>query len=108
MGHVQQHMGSRLRSYKAKCRGLRLSDDKTVGGKGRLTDKSIDKIQNFNGPCIRNYVGDVDEMKKAIWAIFGHMICNDNLILKGKDSCCKYWSDNKNDDESIWPPGNIR
>ena len=108
VGHVQKRMGSRLRSYKTKCRGLRLSDGKTVGGKGRLTDKTIDKIQNFYGQCIRNYVGDLDGMKEAIWAIFGHMICNDNLTLEeqhnlcpnGKDSWCKYWSDNKNYDES--------
>ena len=108
VGHVQKRMGSRLRSYKTKCRRLQLSDGKTVGGKGRLTNKTIDKIQNFYGQCIRNYVGDLDGMKEAIWAIFGHMICNDNLTLeeqhnlcpKGKDSWCKYWSDNKNYDES--------
>ena len=104
VGHVQKRMGSRMRNYKTKSRGLKLSDGKTVGGKGRLTDKAIDKIQNFYGQCIRNYVGDLEGMKDGVWAIFGHMICNDDLTLeeqhnlcpKGKDSWCKYWSDNKN------------
>ena len=101
-------MASRLRSYKTKCRGLRLSDGKTVGGKGRLTDKTIDKVQNLYGQCVRNYVGDLDGMKEAIWIIFGHMICNGNITLeeqhnvcpKGKDSSCKYWFVNTNYDES--------
>jgi len=54
VGHVQKRMGTRLRTYKKKMRGLKLSDEKTVGGGGRLTDKSIDKMQNFYGQCIRN------------------------------------------------------
>ena len=44
VGHVQKRLGSGLRELKRKQRGTKLSDGKVIGGKGRLTDKIIDKI----------------------------------------------------------------
>ena len=46
MDHVQKPMGYGLREYKRKKRGIKLPDGKTAGGKGKLTDVIIDKIQN--------------------------------------------------------------
>ena len=69
VGHVQKRMGTRLRDYKKRMRGRKLSDGKGVGGAGRLTDKIIDKIQNFYGQGIRNSNGDKESMKESIWAI---------------------------------------
>lgn len=49
VGHVQKRMGSRLRKLKAKKSKHVLSDGKTVGGKGRLTDAVINEIQIYYG-----------------------------------------------------------
>jgi len=83
-----------------KTRGLKLSDGKTVGGGGRLTDKRIDKMQNFYGQCIRNNVGNKEGMVNDIWAIFKHMIIDETKTLeeqhsncpKDENSWCKFWS----------------
>ena len=66
VGHVQKRMGSRLRNYK-NCHGKKLPDGKSVGSKGRLTDKMIDKMQTFYGQSIRNTIGDLEDMKNSIW-----------------------------------------
>ena len=100
VGHVQKRMGSRLREYKRKMQRQKLSDGLGVGGIGRLTDKQIDKIQNFYGQCIRNHIGDSSGMKDSIWAIYCHMIKDSEnslqeqhrLCPKGSDSWCKFWS----------------
>ena len=39
VGHVQKRLGTALRKYKSDMNGKKLSDEKTVGGKNRLTDK---------------------------------------------------------------------
>ena len=39
VGHVKKRVGSRLRTLKKKEKGL--------GGKGKLTKKKIDKLQNY-------------------------------------------------------------
>ena len=98
VGHVQKRMGSRLRNYK-NCHGKKLPDGKSVGSKGRLTDKMIDKMQNFYGQSIRNTIGDLEDMKNSIWAIFGPMICDKHSSLEDQqalcprdaDTWCKYW-----------------
>ncbi|GFV81995.1 uncharacterized protein TNCV_3151931 [Trichonephila clavipes] len=53
VGHVQKRMGSRLRKLKALWGGKKLSDGKTIGGKGRLTDAIISKWTTFYGNAIR-------------------------------------------------------
>lgn len=45
VGHVQKRMGSRLRRLIQKSKGQKLSDDKRLSGKNRLTDAVIYKIQ---------------------------------------------------------------
>ena len=50
-----------------------LSDGKTLGGKGLLTDKIINKLQNYVGIAIGQCAGKtVFEMKKAIGAVLFH------------------------------------
>ncbi|GFT53314.1 hypothetical protein TNCV_4234041 [Trichonephila clavipes] len=48
VGHVQKRMGSGLRKLKALWGEKKLSDGKTIGGKGRLTDAIISKLRTFN------------------------------------------------------------
>ena len=101
VGHVQKRLGSGLREYKRKNRGVKLSDGKVASGKGRLTDNICDKMQNYFGTAIRENVGNKDGMKKAVWAIYKHVIRNDNESLekqhdfcpKSKDTWCKFWKE---------------
>lgn len=69
VGHIQKRMGTRLRKLKQtqKC-----SDGKSVGGKGRLTDKLIDKLTVFYGNAIREHKDSLSDMRKAIWAVYFH------------------------------------
>ncbi|GFY17543.1 uncharacterized protein TNCV_3518981 [Trichonephila clavipes] len=71
VGHVQKRMGTRLRKLKLVYSKKKLSDGKTIGGKGRLTDSLIDKLAHFYGNAIRCNSTSVKEMRKAIWAVFG-------------------------------------
>ena len=59
IGHIQKRMGTALRKLKETHRGERLSDGKTIGGKGRLTDQLINTLQNYYGDAIRRNKGDV-------------------------------------------------
>jgi len=96
VGHVQKRVGSRLRSLKAKDK-VRLKDGKTLGGKGRLTDKMINKLQNYFGLAIRQNTGNtVYQLKKAIGAVLFH--CSEapdsdtrhQMCPRTADSWCKY------------------
>ena len=108
VGHIQKRLGSGLREYKRKKRGEKLSDGKPVGGKGRVTDKVVDKMQNYFGEAIRNNAGNKELMTKAVWAIYHHMICNDSISLKeqhsfcpkGPSSWCTFWRDPSSYDSS--------
>ena len=64
VGHIQKRMGTALK-------GMKLNDGKTIGGKGRLADVIIDKIQNFYGQAIRDNDNLVN-MQNAIWTIYHH------------------------------------
>ncbi|GFU18849.1 uncharacterized protein TNCV_1085861 [Trichonephila clavipes] len=48
IGHIQKRVGSKLRILKTKEKGL--------GGKGKLSDSFIDKIQNYYGIAIRSNI----------------------------------------------------
>ena len=108
VGHVQKRMGSRLRNLKKNMKGKKLSDGVSIGGRGRLTDKTVDKIQNFYGQAIRANPGDLKGMVDSIWAIYYHMIKGTEMELpeqhqycpKGDASWCKYWSNRESYDES--------
>ena len=49
----QKRLGSGLRRYKKDAKGRKLADGKSVGGKGRLRDKCIDKMQNYYGKAMK-------------------------------------------------------
>jgi len=46
IGHVQKRVDSRLRKLKQTTK-TKLSDEKILGGKGRLTDNMINKLQYY-------------------------------------------------------------
>lgn len=90
VGHVQKRVGTALQNLKKEKKGL--------GGKGRLTDAMIDKLQNYYGIAIRTNCKDIESMKKAIYAAFCHCASSqkDNYhehCPNGKDSWCGFKRD---------------
>ena len=51
-----------------------LSDGKTVGGAERQTDRVLDHMQTYYGYAILNNKGNQENITKAIWTIYYHMI----------------------------------
>ena len=103
IGHIQKRMGSNLRNYK-KMNNKKLKDGLGVGGKGRLTDAFIDRLQNYYGAAIRNNIGNLKEMENSIWAIYYHSIRGEkeslcqqhHLCPTGTSSWCIYQKDISN------------
>ena len=93
IGHVQKRVGTRLRNLKKKNKGL--------GGKGKLTDKKIDKLQNYYGIGIRRNTHSLEAMQKAARAVLFHVASSatknyHDYCPKGADSWCKYNLDRLN------------
>ena len=89
VGHIQKRMGNALRSFVTDMKGKKLSDGKTVGGKGRLTKDTIDKFQRYFGKAIRENTGEKsEEIEKAIWAIYHHSIRNPKVSLREQHQFC--------------------
>ncbi|GFX88629.1 uncharacterized protein TNCV_2660401 [Trichonephila clavipes] len=71
--------------------GKKLSDGKTIGVKGRLTDAIISKLTTFYGNAIRANSHNVNEMRQAVWAVWAHTSSTDDepkhwFFPKGKNS----------------------
>ncbi|GFX92282.1 hypothetical protein TNCV_1112091 [Trichonephila clavipes] len=60
-------MGNRLRKLKVLRGEKKVSDGKTIGGKGRLTDAIISKLTTFYGNAIRANSHNVNEMRQAVY-----------------------------------------
>ena len=98
-GHVQKCLGTRLRKLRNNFKGQKLADGKGMSGKGRLTDKIINKMQNYYGMAIQQNKGALYAMKKSVMAILWH--CSDIPDLNERHqfcprsihSWCKYQSD---------------
>ena len=95
IGHVQKRLGKGLRDLKVKCGSEKLSDGKPLGGKGWLTDKKIDSLQNYYGIAVRKHAGDVPGVYRAIWASVCHEISTDEKPMhqycpSGESSWCHY------------------
>lgn len=93
VGHVQKRIGTRLRKLKTSYGNRDLEDGKKIGGKGRLTKKQIDDIQNFFGNAIRGNKHNLEGMRKSIWSIYFHKLStNEQPYHKGMcdPRWCKY------------------
>ena len=70
VGHFQKRVGVRLPKLKSENKG-KLSDGKPLTRKGRLTEKVINKLQNYFGIAIRESTGTtVFVLKKVTGAVF--------------------------------------
>ena len=89
-------MGTRLRNLKKCTNKNDLEDKKSLGGKGRLTEKEINKIQNYYGIAICQSFDNLYQMRKNTLAGLHHSCVADLsdarhiLCPKTKDSWCKY------------------
>lgn len=64
-----------------------------VGGKGKITEKYIDRLQSYFGNAIRQNLDDLDAMRNAIMATYYHHISTDKKPqhhLCPMDSWCQY------------------
>ena len=77
-----------------------LSDGKKLSSQGLLTEKFINKLQNYYGIAIRSFChGNINSLKKAIAAVLYY--CSEASSLEarhqfcptGLDSWCKYHAD---------------
>ena len=90
-----------------------LSDGKDISGRGRLTEKMINKLQNLYGIVLRqNANKTVYEMKVAIGAVLYHSAefkKTENCHLycpQDPDTWCKYWMDRiNNTNKFVEKPG---
>ena len=91
--------GSRCRNLRKTLKGAKLSDGKGISGRGRLTDKAINTLQNYYGMAIRSNTDDINAMKRAVGAVLFH--CSDvqleterhKFCPTGENSWCKWQSD---------------
>ena len=65
--HPKKDRKSRSRTASAS-RGKKLCDGKPLAGKGRLSDTALNLLQNYFGMAIRQNLGNIYQMKKAVWA----------------------------------------
>ncbi|GFT91787.1 uncharacterized protein LOC101238613 [Trichonephila clavipes] len=68
---------------------------KGLGGKNKLTDKLIDRTQNYYGIAIRSNVGNLQKMMSSVIAAFFHRVPEKNNSLhgqcpEGSESWCRY------------------
>ena len=108
VGHVQKHVGTNLRKLKKELMGTKLKDGQPIGGKGRLTDRVIDKLQAYYGKAVRENSSDLQNMAKAIWASVMHWVSTDPKLQHqycppGKDSWCG-WQQEQAGKKSLRPP----
>ena len=95
IGHVQKRLGKAFRELKKKQGSSKLSDGKPLCGKERLTEKYMDRLQNYYGRAIRDNVSDLQGMAKAIWASVCHRTSTDakprhEYCPPGETSWCKW------------------
>ena len=88
-------MGTRLRNLKKSSGKKVLSDEKTIGGRGRLTGAVIDELSTYYGKALRANKNSVEDMTKAIWITYNHKASTDanpqhHLCPKGVNSWCQW------------------
>ena len=91
VGHVQKRVGNRCIKLKKRIKGL--------GGRGKLTKRAIDRLQNYYGIAIRSNSNNLPAMQKAVRASLFHVASSETnnyhnaYCPPGKDSWCKFQKD---------------
>ena len=88
--------------YKKELARLFTSSEKRTkvwAGKGKLTDRTIDRLQNYYGIAIRSNPGNLDAMKKTILASLFHCASSEKnkwhtaYCPEGENSWCGFMRD---------------
>lgn len=66
--------GTRLKNLKERFGKQKLEDGKGLGGRNRLTDKEICKLQVYYGLAIKRGWSDIEQMKRNVWATYFHKL----------------------------------
>ena len=88
-----------MRKLRSDMKSIKLADGKSISGKGRLTDRLINKMQNYFGMAIRQNLGQLYAIKKSVLAILWHFTDIKNLDIRHQFcprsaiSRCKYQVD---------------
>jgi hypothetical protein len=111
VNHVSKRLGTHLRKLKdesrVEARTMRQHNVQfenqhrapvrsTLGGRGKLTDKAITKMQSYYGKAIRDHADkSVGEMAKACMSGLKHVTSNDDRprhedCAQGRESWCFY------------------
>ena len=102
INHVAKRLGTALRKIREQVvteketKTGKVRRVKVMGGKGKLTDFVIGKLQKYYGAAIRRHVGgSLQELRNDIHASFLHCSSSDSnpqhqLCPKGRDSYCFY------------------
>ena len=100
VGLVQKRLGTRLRQLRKDFKGKKLDDGKGLAGRGRLTDKCINTLQNYYGMAIRQNTDNLYAMKKSIGAVLFHCsdISNENIRHQFCPRTGKGWCKWQNDE----------
>ena len=70
--NIQKRLGTTIRALWTILKGKALSDEKKISGRGRLSDKAINTMQNYYGMAIRQHTNDLFAMRKSIIAMLMH------------------------------------
>ena len=89
MGHAQKRTRSRSRNLKKTVKNL--------GGRGKLTNKTLDTLQNYFGIATRANAGSLQGMKTGIYASLFHVASSEqnnwhDHCPSGETSWCRYQS----------------
>lgn len=87
--------GHEAQEHKKNWKGKKLADGLPLSGKGRLSEKDIDSLQVYYGKAIRENVDSLDNIRRAVWAIYFHKLSTDakpqhGLCPKEPSSWCGY------------------
>jgi len=101
VGHIQKRVGNRARKLKKNVKGL--------GGRGKLTNSLIDRLQNYFGIAFRSNVNNLEGMKKGIHAVLFHVASSKSnnwhdYCPRGEDSWCRFQRD-KVTNQNTYKPG---
>ena len=82
VGQIQKRLGCRLRTLRQTYKGKKLSDGKGISGKGRLTDRAINLLQNYFGMAVLFHCSEseCDEQRRL-------------FCPRTENSWCKWQSD---------------
>ena len=95
VGHVQKRMYKHLKSVKKQQHRNSAGKVIRMGGKGRLTEDLMKRLQRWYGKAIRSNPGDPVAMQRAVMATFYHSSSTDSnphhhWCPVGSTSWCKH------------------